>query len=67
VNEVSLLPMNLLTWGPLLGDEADELLGRLIDGHLSLAVTSFAFEHFEEAIAAVDDRAHVGRIVLDVS
>lgn len=62
--DVALLPLNMFRREAAGRAAAPELLARLADGRLSLAVESFALEEAEAALAWIAQRGHRGRAVL---
>lgn len=64
--DVRLLPMNLIRWGPRLGEVGGELLRRLCAGELTLPLTLLPLEQAAEALALVRDGRARGRVALTV-
>jgi len=62
--DVSLLPTNLLRRGPALVERSHQLLARLARGDLQLPVHAFGLAELDAAVAAVEDRSVIGRVVV---
>ncbi|VWX55922.1 Alcohol dehydrogenase [Burkholderiales bacterium 8X] len=64
--DVALLPLNMFRREPSGRAAAPELLARLADGRLQLAVQTFALEEAARAMQWITERGHRGRAVLTV-
>ena len=62
--DVRLLPLNMLRREAEARAAAPELLARLADGRLQLALRTFALAQAAEAMAWIAERGHRGRAVL---